>query len=312
MEQIDVPRETVGGAVVRRMPRRKITKSIESLKIVLPRARREVFTASFFQVVGRLFFWLWGFVRFYAGNLGDVVRRRSSVERRAERLRLVFENAGPTFGKLAQQLSMRADMLPYAYCAELSKMLDRAPTFPTEKAIEIVERSLGCPLGAVFAVFDPEPIGSASLACVYQARLLTGERVAVKVRRPGIGPLIAADLRALDWLLILGETLTILPPGNTRAFRREFEIILFNELNFRAEARYTDIFRRRAEKQKKRRHRRRASSSNICSEEVMVSEFVSGVWMWELDAGGRRQRPRVPGEMSHRSASSRSRWPKSS
>jgi ubiquinone biosynthesis protein len=268
-------------SVVRPMPRRKITRSIDNLNVVLPRARRVLFKAGIFQTIGRLCFWLWGFLKFYAGNLLDVLRGRSSVQARAERLRRVFENAGPTFGKLAQQLSMRADMLPYAYCAELSKMLDRAATFPTAQAIEIIERNLGCPLDDVFEVFDPEPIGSASLACVYQARLRTGERVAVKVRRPGIGPLIAADLRALDWLLILGEMLTLIPPGVTRAFRREFEKILFSELNFRSEARYTDIFRRRAAKQKKG-----VTAPKVyfeyCTEEVMVSEFVSGIWMWEL------------------------------
>jgi len=106
---------------------------------------------------------------------------------------------------------MRADMLPYAYCAELGKLLDQAPPFPLEQAISIIERTLGQPLAEVFEIFDPEPIGSASLACVYQARLKTGTRVAVKVRRPGIGPVIAADLRALDWLLIMGEMLTIIP-----------------------------------------------------------------------------------------------------
>ncbi len=125
------------------------------------------------------------------------------------------------------------------------------------------------------------PIGSASLACVFQAQLKTGERVAVKVRRPGIGPLIAADLRALDWLLIVGETLTIIAPGVSRRFREDFETILFNEMNFRAEARYTDIFRRRAEKRKKDVTAPRVHFQ-YCTEEVMVSEFVSGVWMWEV------------------------------
>jgi ubiquinone biosynthesis protein len=203
------------------------------------------------------------------------------VERRAARLRAVFEELGGSFLKLAQQLSIRVDMLPYAYCAELSKMLDRVPAFPTSEAIAIVERNLGQPLGDVFDVFDPEPIGSASLACVYQARLKSGERVAVKVRRPGIGPLIAADLRALDWLLVVGETLTIIPPDVGRRFTEDFRTILFNEMNFRAEARYTDLFRRRAAKRKKD-----VTAPKVyfqyCSEEVMVSEFVSGVWMWEL------------------------------
>jgi predicted unusual protein kinase regulating ubiquinone biosynthesis (AarF/ABC1/UbiB family) len=270
-------------SVLRPLPRRRITHSIDQLHVALPRARRVVFRAGSMRAIGRLMVWLWGFVRFYLGNAVDFLMRRGSVQARAARLRRVFEGAGPTFAKLAQQLSMRADMLPYAYCAELSKMLDRAATFPTSEAIEIIERNLGRPLSDVFEAFDPEPIGSASLACVYQAKLKTGERVAVKVRRPGIGPLVAADLKALDWILIVGETLTIIAPGATRAFRQEFENILFNEMNFRAEARYTDIFRRRAAKRKKGVTAPKVYF-DYCTEEVMVSEFVSGVWMWELMA----------------------------
>jgi ubiquinone biosynthesis protein len=267
--------------VVRPMPRRKVSHSIDTLHVSLPRARRVAFKPGIILPIGRLFLWLWAIVQFYFGNLLDVLQRRSSVERRAARLRAVFEDLGGSFLKLAQQLSIRVDMLPYAYCAELSKMLDRVPAFPTSEAIAIIERNLGQPLGDVFEVFDPEPIGSASLACVYQAELKSGERVAVKVRRPGIGPLIAADLRALDWLLVVGETLTFIPPDVGRRFTEDFRTILFNEMNFRAEARYTDLFRRRAAKRKKD-----VTAPKVyfqyCTEEVMVSEFVSGVWMWEL------------------------------
>ena len=267
--------------VVRPMPRRKVSHSIDTLHVSLPRARRVAFKPGIILPIGRLFLWLWAIVQFYFGNLLDVLQRRSSVERRAARLRAVFEDLGGSFLKLAQQLSIRVDMLPYAYCAELSKMLDRVPAFPTSEAIAIIERNHGRPLGDVFEVFDPEPIGSASLACVYQAELKSGERVAVKVRRPGIGPLIAADLRALDWLLVVGETLTFIPPDVGRRFTEDFRTILFNEMNFRAEARYTDLFRRRAAKRKKD-----VTAPKVyfqyCTEEVMVSEFVSGVWMWEL------------------------------
>jgi ubiquinone biosynthesis protein len=213
----------------------------------------------------------------------DVLMRRDTVQRRAVRLRHLFERAGATFAKFGQQLSIRADILPYAYCAELSRMLDQAPAFPTPEAIAIVERNLGKPLAGVFEEFDPEPIGSASLSCVYQARLRTGERVAVKVRRPGIGPLIAADLRALDWLLIAAETLTIIPPGMTRAFRQDLQTILFRELNFRTEARYTDLFRRRALKRGDEVTAPRVYFQ-YCTEEVMISELVSGFWMWEIMA----------------------------
>src|SRR5215510_1251202 len=267
--------------VVRPMARRKVSHSIDTLHVSLPRARRVTFKPGIILPIGRLFLWLWAIVQFYSGNLLDLLQRRSSVERRAARLRTVFEDLGGSFLKLAQQLSIRVDMLPYAYCAELSKMLDRVPAFPTPEAIAIIERNLGRPLGDVFEVFDPEPIGSASLACVYQARLKSGERVAVKVRRPGIGPLIAADLRALDWLLVVGETLTIIPPDVGRRFTEDFRTILFNEMNFRAEARYTDLFRRRAAKRKKDVTAPKVHFQ-YCTEEVMVSEFVSGVWMWEL------------------------------
>ena len=129
------------------MSRRKISHAIDSAAVTLPRARRPVtFKSGVIRPIGRLFAWLWGFLRFYFGNLRDVVLRRDSVERRAVRLRRVFEGAGPTFAKLGQQLSMRADMLPYAYCVELAKMLDQAAPIRTEQAIEIIERNLGRPL----------------------------------------------------------------------------------------------------------------------------------------------------------------------
>ena len=208
--------------------------------------------------------------------------RRDNIQRRAVRLRRVFERAGPTFAKLGQQLSIRADILPYAYCAEFSKMLISFLHFKRGKRL----RSLSIVFANRSARYSRllTPSGSAprvALSCVYQAILKTGERVAVKVRRPGIGPLIAADLRAMDWLLITAETLTIITPGTTRSFRQDIQTILFKELNFRTEARHTDLFRRRALK-------RGGDATapmvyfDYCTEEVLVSEFVSGVWMWEV------------------------------
>jgi ubiquinone biosynthesis protein len=274
-------RLAVSSDVVRPLPRRELLYSLDKVSVALPRARRVHFEASVLRTVLRLFVWLWSAVRFVFGNAVDAVKRCDTEQRRAVRLRRVFEDAGGTFAKFGQQLSIRADILPYAYCAELSRMLDQSPPFPYQQAITIIERNLGKPLGEVFEAFDPQPIGAASISCVYQAVLRTGEHVAVKVRRPGIGPLIAADLRALDWLLIALETLTIITPGMTRGFRQDLQTILFRELNFRTEARYTDLFRRRALK--------RGSDVTApkiffqyCTEEVMVSEFVSGVWMWEV------------------------------
>src|SRR5262245_27911865 len=212
----DAPKAVIDPDVLRSMPRRKISDDVVSPTVTLPMARQIHFEAGTIRPLVRLIIWLWCVIRFYSGTLFDLLMRRDSLERRACRLRRLFDDAGASFIKLGQQLSLRADILPYPYCAELSKMLDRVAPFPSPDAIDIIERSLGEPLNNVFEVFDPEPIGSASLACVYQARLKTGQDVAVKVRRPGIGPLIAADLRALDWLLDAAEMLTFLQPGLTR------------------------------------------------------------------------------------------------
>jgi ubiquinone biosynthesis protein len=271
------------GNVVRAMPRRKRVHDASSAHVTLPMARKVVFKAGIIRPIGRIFVWIWVCIQFFGGNALDRLRGRATIQRRAARLRYIFEKSGPSFAKLGQQLSLRADILPYAYCAELSKMLDNAKPTPTETAIAIVERSLGLPLREVFGSFDPVPIGAASLATVFQARLRSGELVAVKVRRPGIGKMLAADLRALDWFLIAAEALTLVRPGLTKTFRRDLRTMLLGELNFRAEARYTEMFRVRAAKAEAD-----VTAPKVyfkyCTDQVMVSELVSGVWIWELMA----------------------------
>jgi predicted unusual protein kinase regulating ubiquinone biosynthesis (AarF/ABC1/UbiB family) len=179
-------------------------------------------------------------------------------------------------------MSIRLDLLPMTYCLELSKLLDRVPPFDSDEAIATVERTTGRPLEETFAAFDPEPIGSASLACVYQAVLKSGERVAVKVRRPGIVSVFAADRRALGWLIGLAELLTLVRPGQLRELLHDLETMFMEELDFRKEARFTDLFRRRAKKSRLRFISAPRIYFELSSDEVLVSEFVSGIWLWEL------------------------------
>src|SRR5919197_2314431 len=145
--------------VVRPMPRRKIVHEAGTSHVTLPMARRVVFKPGIIRPLIRLLIWCWACIRFFVGNGFDVLLGRASVQRRARRLRTIFEDAGASFDKLGQQISLRADLLPYAYCAELSKMLDQSPAFPTSQAIAVIERNLGRPLNEIFEVFDPEPIG---------------------------------------------------------------------------------------------------------------------------------------------------------
>ena len=244
-------------------------------------ARRVVFRPGVFLPCVRLAVWLAVALTFFCGNALDSLLGRASVQRRAARFRRCLEWAGASMIKVGQQLSVRADLLPYAYCIELGKLLDNVPPIPTQKAISIIERNLGRPIEEIFDTFDPTPIGSASLACVYQAVLKTGERVAVKVQRPGIGRLISADLRALDWLMIAAEALTLVRPGTTTQFRRELRRTLMGELNFRTEARYNEMFRLRVEQDDEGITAPRVFFQ-YCTEEVLVNELVSGTWMWEL------------------------------
>jgi ubiquinone biosynthesis protein len=275
--------------VLQEMPRRPQmvdpTAAAETADVATPTFHKVTFKAGFWRSVGRLLMWLYLIVYVLGGNLWDKPRKQDSLERQAARLRQGLEKVGGTFVKLGQQVAMRIDLVPWEYCLELSKMLDKMPPFPLEEALAIIERTTGQPWRQTFAVFDPEPVGSASVACVYQALLKDGTKVAVKVRRPGIGELFATDFRVLDWLSDLIEFLTIVRPGFTRNLRREFQETLLEELDFTKEARFQDIFRRRARKKKgKKFFTAPKVFFELSGEEVIVQEFVSGMWLWEVIA----------------------------
>lgn len=244
-------------------------------------AHHETFKAGISRSFSRLVLWLILGFRLLLGNLLDFILRRSTIERRAERLRLVLQSGGTTFVKIGQQMSLRIDLLPYQYARELEKMLDRVKPFSSDYAIRCVEEAIGGPLHTVFQSFDPTPIGSASMSCVFQGILLTGERVAVKVRRPAVGRTLAADMRALGWMMRLFEYF-FLPPGFTENFIKELREMLLGELDFRMEVRAQDLFRRRLRKAKLRYATAPRIFFDYSNHQVIVSEFVSGVWLTDV------------------------------
>lgn len=246
-----------------------------------PKRQAEVFHAGFWLTLGRLRRWMAVALRHALGSAVDKLRGRDTLERRASRLRALLEEGGATFIKLGQQLSIRIDLLPYEYALELEKMLDDVPAFPACEAVAAIERCCRRPLEEVFAHFDPHPIGSASIACVYRAVLHGGQPVAVKVRRPGIGPLFAADLRALAWLMRPVEVL-FYPWGFFRHLLFELETMLMEELDFRKEARYTDLFRRRVRKDKLRFVSAPRVFFGLSNHEVLVMKLVSGIPLTEV------------------------------
>lgn len=117
--------------------------------------------------------------------------------RPGERLAGVLERLGPAAIKLGQVLSTRADIFGRTFADDVSRLKDQLPPFPTETARASVALSLGEPVEALFSEFG-EPIAAASLAQAHPARLLDGEKVAVKVLRPGIERRVAADIEVLE------------------------------------------------------------------------------------------------------------------
>lgn len=249
---------------------------------VTPALMRQLYwQAGILMTLKRLIIYSVAAVRWGGHVLWDKIWRQDTLDRRAIRLREAIQRIGGTAVKLGQQMAMRIDLLPYEYTVELSKMLDRMTSFPSEYAIKRLEKQFGKPLLEIFAAFDPKPIGSASISCVFQAYLKTGERVAVKVRRPDIGVHFAADCNALGWVLQLLEFLTVIRPGLSRNFLFEFRHMLMEELDFVKEARYTELFRAGVKEHLPDVSAPRVYFDYSCSD-IMVTEFLSGVWLREL------------------------------
>ncbi len=115
-------------------------------------------------------------------------------------LRLALEELGPTFVKLGQILSTRADLLPPEYLVELTKLQDSATPVAFEEIREALATELGRPIEDVFAQFDPVPLAAASIGQAHAATLWDGTEVVVKVRRPGIVEQVNEDLEILKEL----------------------------------------------------------------------------------------------------------------
>jgi ubiquinone biosynthesis protein len=154
------------------------------------------------------------------------------------RVRRALEELGPTFIKLGQVFATRVDLFEPEWIAEFSKLQDSAPPLPYADIQQQLGEDLGAPPGEIFASFDPEPLAAASIAQVHYACLADGSKVVVKVRRPGIRPVIEADLR---WLMRLAELVEAENP-ELRNFHpleivRQFEQSLRRELDFATECR---------------------------------------------------------------------------
>lgn len=136
-------------------------------------------------------------------NKAQAVRHRYLTT--PQRVRMAFEELGPTFIKLGQILSTRVDVFGQEWTEELSQLQSNVRPIDNADIHALIQAQLIQPTDSVFAGIDPKPIGSASIAQVHRATLCSGEEVAVKIKRPGIDERMAGDLRILNHMARLIE-----------------------------------------------------------------------------------------------------------
>ncbi|XP_015651254.1 protein ACTIVITY OF BC1 COMPLEX KINASE 7, chloroplastic isoform X1 [Oryza sativa Japonica Group] len=181
----------------------------------------------------------------YAGGFSEEkqkVRRRKT----ASWLREQVLQLGPTFIKLGQLSSTRSDLFPREFVDELAKLQDRVPAFSPEKAKAFIEKEMGCPIEVVYKEFDNRPIAAASLGQVHRAVLHNGERVAVKVQRPGLRKLFDIDLRNLKLVAEYFQSSEAFggPSRDWIGIYEECSKILYEEIDYINEGKNADRFRR--------------------------------------------------------------------
>ena len=195
-------------------------------------------------------------------------------QRRAERLSQRLAQFGPTFIKIAQLLSARADILPEPYLSEIGKLQDRVPPDSSEAIRGVIQAELEASADEVFEEFNDVPEAAASLGQVHRA-VIQGRQVVVKVLRPDVERLVALDLdisfRLLFWVNIL------FPNHHVRALTnvvREFSVRVKDEMDFRLEAenlqRFQSVFSGDA------KVRAPQVIEGFTTKRVLVMEYIDG------------------------------------
>ncbi|HLO52274.1 MAG TPA: AarF/ABC1/UbiB kinase family protein [Kamptonema sp.] len=189
-----------------------------------------------FAAAGQFMFYLWS-DRVFQNNSP----RTRSI--RAEWLVKTLLNLGPTFIKIGQALSTRADILPLEYVNELQKLQDKVPEFNSEEAIALIESELGKEIYALYRDFDHFPIAAASLGQVHKARLHTGEEVVVKVQRPGLQNLFDLDVKAIHkFIRFCQRYFPWTRKYDLDAIYQEFFTILYQEIDYIQEGKNAERF----------------------------------------------------------------------
>lgn len=199
-------------------------------------------------------------------------------------IRETFLDLGPTFIKLGQLFSTRADLFPIEYVEELSKLQDRVPAFSYEQVEEIIRSDLGKSIPELYRTFDPIPLAAASLGQVHRAQLHSGEEVVVKVQRPGLKRLFEIDLAILRGIAYYFQRHPEWGKGRDwLGIYEECCRILWLEIDYINEGRNADTFRRNFRQQQDWVQVPRVFW-RYASPRVLTLEYMPGIKISHYDA----------------------------
>lgn len=192
------------------------------------------------------------------------------------RLRRLLEELGPMFVKMGQILANRSEILPQPYCDELRHLRTEVDPVPYSVIVDCLEAEYGQKLGEIFDAVDPNPLGSASLAQVHRARLVTGEDVAVKIQRPGAQQIMAQDIDIMRSIVRHASRFIKTDQFvDLRAVVEELWRSFREETNFLMEARNLTDFR--AFHERVRGISCPRSYPEFCTEHIVVMDYIDGI-----------------------------------
>ena len=212
----------------------------------------------------------------------NLVRTEKSTGTFAEQFRQTLERLGPTYVKLGQILSLRHDILPESIISELKKLHNQVPPFAFIQVKQIIEGEFKKPLHTIFQSINQEPLATGSLAQAHIAFLKNGQRVILKVQRPGIKDIIENDIKVIKRFTSFLDKLPIFKQYHLYNFIERFEEFTVQELNFLNEAKNAETFTNNFKK------RPRVIFPKIywkySSAKVLTMEFIEGIKPDDLEA----------------------------
>ncbi|WP_071188740.1 AarF/ABC1/UbiB kinase family protein [Trichormus sp. NMC-1] len=190
-----------------------------------------------FMAAGQFMLFLWW----------DSIFPQDSLEHKKNRATWLVNtliDLGPTFIKIGQSLSTRADLLPLEYVEALGTLQDQVPAFSSQEAIAMIELELGKSVQFIYKEFEFNPLAAASLGQVHRAKLYNNEEVVVKVQRPGLEALFNLDFKILLQLIkFCNQYFLWVKKYNLQAIYDEFFDLLFQEIDYIQEGKNSDKFR---------------------------------------------------------------------